>query len=35
MYSSVLLVQIRSELTAHGSRYTATERTQTYSKHIT
>jgi hypothetical protein len=33
--SSVLLVPIRSELTAHGSRYIAAERTWTYSEHIT
>jgi hypothetical protein len=33
-YSSVLLVPIRSELTAHGSRYIAAERTRTYSKRI-
>jgi hypothetical protein len=31
--SSVLLVLIRSELTAHGSRYVAAERTWTCSKH--
>jgi hypothetical protein len=34
LYSSVLLVPVRSELTAHGSRYIAAKRTQTYSKHI-
>jgi hypothetical protein len=34
LYSSVVLVPIRTELTAHGSRYIATERTWTYSKHI-
>jgi hypothetical protein len=34
LYSSVLLVPIRSELTAHGSRYKAAERTWTHSKHI-
>jgi hypothetical protein len=34
LYSSVLPVPIRSELTAHGSCYIATERTSTYSKHI-
>jgi hypothetical protein len=32
--SSVLLVPIRSEFTAHGSRYIAAERTWTCSKHI-
>jgi hypothetical protein len=30
LYSSVLLVPIHSELTAHGSRYIAAERTWTY-----
>jgi hypothetical protein len=34
LYSSVLLVPIRSELTANGFRYIAAERTWTYSKHI-
>jgi hypothetical protein len=34
LYSSVLLVPIRSELIAHGSSYIAAERTRTYSKHI-
>jgi hypothetical protein len=33
LYSSVLLVPIRSELRAQGSRYIAAERTWTYSKH--
>jgi hypothetical protein len=33
--SSVLLVPIRSELTDHGSRYMAEERTWTCSKYIT
>jgi hypothetical protein len=31
---SALLLPIRSELTAHGSRYIAAERTWTCSKHI-
>jgi hypothetical protein len=31
---SVLLVPIQSELTAHGSRYKAAERTWIYSKHL-
>jgi hypothetical protein len=34
LYSSVLLVPVRSELTAHASRYIAGERTWTHSKHI-
>jgi hypothetical protein len=34
LYSSVPLVPICSELTAHGSHYIAAERTWTYSKHI-
>jgi hypothetical protein len=33
LYSSVLSVPIRSELTAHGSHYIAVEQTLTYSKH--
>jgi hypothetical protein len=34
LYSSVLRVAIRSELTGHGSRYIAAERTWTFGKHI-
>jgi hypothetical protein len=34
LYSSALLVLIRSELTVHDSCYTAAEWTWTYSKHI-
>jgi hypothetical protein len=34
LYSSVLLVPIRSEITAHGSCYIAAEQIWTYSKHI-
>jgi hypothetical protein len=34
LYSSVHLVPVPSELTAHGSRYLAVERTWTFSKHI-
>jgi hypothetical protein len=34
LYSSVFLVPVCSELTAHGSRYIAAEWTWTYSKHI-
>jgi hypothetical protein len=34
LYSSLLLIPICSELTAHGSHDTAAEQTWTYSKHI-
>jgi hypothetical protein len=34
LYSSVILVPGRAELTAHGSRYIVAERTTTYRKHM-